>query len=719
MFMEMEPLKASPVSYKIWSTYLSECREIVKSLPITHPRYESLNNCFERVLAIMHKMPCIWLMYLNHLMDQELIITKTHRTFDRALNALPITQHDRIWSLYLQFVEQDGVPLLTSLAVRRRYLKFDPTYFNTYVQFLIKSNLWQEEAAESLTRDLNDYSDKHQLWVDLCRLLSRHSTNVSALKVDDIIRAGIEKVAGQVGCLWTSLADYYIRRGLFGKAQGIFEEGMSTVVTVRDFSVIFDAYCMFEETALASKLEASPCFSSDEEEELGDNVDLRLARLEHLIDRRPELQNNVLLRQNPHDVEEWHKRVKLFKGDPLRQLLTYTEAVRTVDPIKAVGKPHTLWVNFAKLHEERGDTCNAREIFEKGTQIQYNTVDDLAKVWCEWIQFERRHKNFEGALELVSRATAEPSLEVKQRVAAKGSMPVQMKLHKSLRLWTLYAELQECLGTLESVRSVYDHILDLKIATPQLVLMYASFLEEHKFFEDSYKIYERGTQMFKFPHVADIWMTYISKFVERYGNKKLERARDMFDRALAMAPAEYAKPLYLKYAELEEEFGLAKRAMLVYDQAVKHVPDSEKMSIYNIYIACAAKFFGVCKTREIYELAINSGLPDKDIKVMWMKYAELENSLGEIDRVRAIYKFASQLADQQYDTDFWKNWLQFELHHGNQSTLQEMLRNKRIVLATYSQLSSAVNHTSVKDNTRRLHDSDLGALGRIKRQKHY
>ena len=30
---------------------------------------------------------------------------------------------------------------------------------------------------------------------------------------------------------------------------------------------------------------------------------------------------------------------------------TYTEAVQTVDAKQAVGKPHTLWVEFAKFYE--------------------------------------------------------------------------------------------------------------------------------------------------------------------------------------------------------------------------------------------------------------------------------------------------------------------------------------------------------------------------------
>lgn len=113
------------------------------------------------------------------------------------------------------------------------------------------------------------------------------------------------------------------------------------------------------------------------------DLELRLARFEQLIARRPLLLNSVLLRQNPHNVHEWHKRVKLYEGNPrqvrfrafscqgqcatilsiklncisilcnlLQIINTYTEAVQTVDPMKATGKPHSLWVSFAKFYEE-------------------------------------------------------------------------------------------------------------------------------------------------------------------------------------------------------------------------------------------------------------------------------------------------------------------------------------------------------------------------------
>lgn len=449
-------LKALPGSYKLWHAYLRERLDIVRPLPITHSQYESLNNTFERALVTMHKMPRIWTMYLTSLTEQSLI-TRARRTFDRALCALPITQHERIWEPYLVLVSQNGVPIETSLRVYRRYLKFDPSHIEEFIEFLVRSELWQE-ASERLAGVLNDdgffsikRKTKHQLWLELCDLLTKHATEVSGLKVDAIIRGGIRKFTDEVGRLWTSLADYYVRRGLFEKARDIFEEGLTTVVTVRDFSVIFDSYARFEQSTLAAKLEAMGMDDDDDDDDNkeggddeedcrlmevkgrdseekfakralrgfwlndDDDTDLRMARFEHLLGRRPELLNSVLLRQNPHNVEQWQRRVKLFEGNPTKQILTYTEAVKTVDPMKAVGKPHTLWIAFARLYENHKDIVNARVIFDKATQATFKAVDHLATIWCEWAEMELRHNNFKGARELLGRATAVPSAEVKRR----------------------------------------------------------------------------------------------------------------------------------------------------------------------------------------------------------------------------------------------------------------------------------------------------------------
>ena len=47
-------------------------------------------------------------------------------------------------------------------------------------------------------------------------------------------------------------------------------------------------------------------------DEAGDDIDLRLARLERLVEERPRMLSLVLLRQNPHNVYEWHKRAAVW-----------------------------------------------------------------------------------------------------------------------------------------------------------------------------------------------------------------------------------------------------------------------------------------------------------------------------------------------------------------------------------------------------------------------
>ena len=61
--------------------------------------------------------------------------------------------------------------------------------------------------------------------------------------------------------------------------------------------------------------------------------------------------------------------------------------------------------------------------------------------------------------------------------AAEREGPVQGRLYRSLKLWTFYCDLEESLGTPESTRAAYDRIMELRIATPQIVLNYAAFLQ--------------------------------------------------------------------------------------------------------------------------------------------------------------------------------------------------------------------------------------------------
>lgn len=676
-------LKELPGSFKLWYNYLKLRRNQMKGKCITDPDYDELNNVFERSLVFMYKMPRIWMDYCVFLTNQ-CRITNTRKAFDRALRALPITQHHRIWPLYLQFLRKHNVHE-TAVRVFRRYLKLCPENAEEYIEYLISIDRL-DDASVKLAQivDNENFQSKHgksnhQLWNELCELISKNPDKVHSLNVDAIIRGGLRRYTDQLGHLWNSLADYYVRSGLFDRARDIYEEAIQTVTTVRDFTQVFDAYAQFEELSLNKRMEevaknATP--SEDEETDL----ELRLSRFEYLMERRLLLLNSVLLRQNPHNVPEWHKRVKLHEGNPHEIINTYTEAVQTVEPKLSVGKLFTLWVAFAKFYEENEQIEDARLVFDKATQVSYIKVDDLASVWCEWAEMEIRHENYDEALKLMHKATVLPSRKVAYH---DDTETVQMRLYKSLKVWSMYADLEESFGTYKSCKAVYDHIIDLKIATPQIIINYGLFLEEHNYYEEAFRAYEKGISQFKWPNVYDIWNTYLTKFLKRYGGTKLERARDLFEQCLENCPPEFAKTLYLLYAKLEEEHGLARHAMAVYERAASSVPPPDMFEMFNIYIKKAAEIYGVPKTRQIYEKAIEV-LTENQSREMCQRFAEMETKLGEIDRARAIYAHCSQMCDPRVTNEFWQTWKEFEVRHGNEETMREMLRIKRSVQATYN-----------------------------------
>lgn len=80
--------------------------------------------------------------------------------------------------------------------------------------------------------------------------------------------------------------------------------------------------------------------------------------------------------------------------------------------------------------------------------------------------------------------------------------------------------------------------------------------------------------------------------------------------ALTAAPPEHSKPIYLQYALLEEQHGLAKHAMGVYARAVRLVPKPERMGLYELYLSKASEFFGIGKvnmeltTHVAYDLVV-------------------------------------------------------------------------------------------------------------------
>lgn len=692
---------ALPRSYKLWKMYLELRIRHLKGRNATKqtPQYAKVNSLFERALVLLNKMPRIWEMYLSFLMQQPLV-TFTRQTFDRALRALPVTQHNRIWALYRPFATSASGE--TATKIWKRYMQIHPEDAEEFIELLLEMHDYTAAVQQYITILNNPHfkskeaKGPFEFWTEMMELLIDHATDIRAdgptgIDVPAIIRSGIARFPDQRGILWIGLARYWINAGDAERARDAFEEGVTTVMTVRDFTMVFDTYAEAEEAVIGLLMDAvaqrgdggSARTPADARADV--DLDLRLLRFEALMDRRAFLLNDVLLRQNPHNVAEWAKRVALWGANMTEAVATYTAALAAIHPKRAQGQLHELWVAYARLYEDGGDLATARLILEKAVRVPFRSVAELAETWCAFAELELRAGNFDGALAVMAAATRAPQ---RSRVDYfDETLTPQQRVHKSWKAWSFRVDLVESVGDLPAVRAVYDRVFELRIATPQTVVNYANLLADAGYHEDSFRVFERGLDLFAYPVAFELWNLYLARAVAR--RVALERLRDLFEQALDGVPPRFAKPLYLMYAALEEERGLARHAMRIYERATRAVADADRADVFRLYVAKSAGSFGLAATRPVYERAV-AALPDAEAKDMCLAFADMERRLGEVDRARAVYGHASQFADPRVDAAFWAKWEAFEVACGNEDTFKEMLRVKRSVQAQYKYVDSSL-----------------------------
>ena len=645
-----EALSLIPGSYKLWYNYLLEVRIYVDLNPSLE-HYNEANTLHERALTFLYSMPQIWLDYTEFLASQG-HITKTRQVFDLALKRLPLTQHDLIWDSYLLWAQGLQSPE-TSKRIFVRYLQLSPNYINDYIDFLIH-NKYTKDAVVAIQQLLKE-DDNPELWEKLGKLLSENPDCIE--NSAEILKSCSEKIEEKAKA-WELVAEFYLRAGDIEGARNTYEQALKSLDSVKEFSLIFAAYTQLEEEIV------NICADDSDEAEKA------ISRLEKLLERREVLLSDVKLKENPNDVQEWIDRAELFKADIVQQLRIYAEAVTLVDPLKARGHPQRLWINFAKLYEEYGDCKSARIVFFKGTLSKLKKSAQIAEIWEEWIELELRHSHYSDALKLIRKVC---------NTQYKYSKDTTQEVFTNNRLWALYVDLEESLGTLESTREAYEKMITNKFANVYSVLNYVSYLQEHKMWEESFRVYEQGINKFTWPHVYDVWVCYLNAFVEKYGAKKLERARDLFEQVLLSCPKDKIRVFYLLYAKMEEEHGLGNHIIEVFERAIRDVPNQQKPELFLVYMQKVSDFFGITKMRMLFESGFSIFTVPEHIIDIGLQFANIERKLGEIDRVRSIYKFVSQYCDPKKPEHLklWKKWNEFEVYHGNEDTFREMMRIQR------------------------------------------
>jgi pre-mRNA-splicing factor SYF1 len=754
-FIGRRALQLMPRSYKLW--------KLQWEFNLQYFPHKFL-TCVEAALQTLYAYPRVWMIYLQHLADDPTAsVTKVRCSINRALQAVAVTQHDKLWTVVSEILLSDSCRLPVTSRVRllqRRVSTAEPAEQLVIGEFFTRYERWGA-AARLYLNLLNDSTnatttDVYQdAWSSFLNVCSQHpvETQQAGIPWMEIVRSTIVSTTSAAtnhthnksevmvdasnndnkvlkGYLWTQLADAYIRQGQFDLARGVYEEGLLEVATVRDFSILFEAYLELEQGLLeaATVSIADDVYDTEEMEDdkkvdkadddddwdiLLDNssastqvvadMEWALARAEHLTSRRPLLLNSVLLRQNPHNVGEWLQRRDLFlKASQVQQAAHALEqALVTVQSSRAMnGSPSSIVVKLAETYERHFEQNEGlektRDVFDRICNqniYKFKNADDLAECWVAWIELELRHEAWDTALGLV-----------RQSVAPGGGKG-KANLTRSLRLWDLLLDLEESLGTVQTTKDAYNRSLSIKAATVQHILNFASFLTEHKYFEESFTAYERGVELFAFPHAGAkvIWSAYLKAFLNRYGGSKVERTRDLFQRCLEACPPEESSEFFLLNGQFEEDYGLAKRALTVYRSMCEKVPNDDKLTAYRLFIAKSTKYLGLTSTRDIYQDAIEK-LKDREAAKLCMDFSQMETNLQQFERARGILTFGAQMADPRRMPDYWKQWNEFEIAHGNEETFREMLRVKRSVEAAFSTIN--FNASGMTDKVKNLTDEE-------------
>ncbi|KAL3945527.1 MAG: hypothetical protein SGBAC_000351 [Bacillariaceae sp.] len=704
-------VQALPKSYKLWKVHWEFCT-YHKDAMFSH---STLMNMWEQALQTLHKFPRVWMEYLSYThASNKVHPTKLRRLANRCLEALPVTQHGKIWPILLEYYQtpDEYIPKESKLALLRRYIQFNPNATKEIAEFFFETlGNWGEAAllyVELLNQPSFSPLERKDLWMDLAKICTRYPVSQVGLDFEAMTRAVLKtpkhyNLQELEGVVWNQLADSWIRQGEFQLARSVYEEAIECVSKVRDFTILLDAYLQFEEGLLEATVEAQG--ELEEEGEGNGNVDaddwdlllprstesskpattmadleLALARAEDLTARRPILLNRVLLRQNPSDVGEWLKRGRLFmENEQIPQAAAaLEEALQIVHPRRAVGgKPSQIVLDLVKIYEDgMKDLTKARDLLDRICNQfvhEFKDVDDLAECYAAWVELELRQDKWDDALDVIRRSVVVP----------RNAPKVARGLAKSLRLWDLLLDLEESIGTMQSTKDAYNKAMENRVATPMHILNFGSFLTEHKYFEESFSAYERGIELFEFPGVKVVWKAYLDAFLKRYGGSKLERTRDLFQRCLEASPPEESVEFFLMNGSFEEEHGLARRALGVYKQMCQKVPLAEKFEAYQLFIAKTIKYIGQTASRDVYQAAIQN-LEDSTAAKLCLDFAKMETSLQEIERARAILTYGAQMADPRRNDEFWTAWNEFEVSHGNEETFREMLRIKRSVEASFS-----------------------------------
>ncbi|KAL7956994.1 TPR-like protein [Trichoderma compactum] len=427
---------------------------------------------------------------------------------------------------------------------------------------------------------------------------------------------------------------------------------------------------------------------------------------------------------HPNDVQVWTRYIEAeMKSRNINHARNLLD--RAVTRLPRVDK---MWYKYVYMEEMLGNIPGTRQVFDRWMQWRPNEA-----AWSAYIKLEKRYGEFDRAREIFQTFTMvhpEPRNWIKwakfeeeygtsdlvrdvfgTAVEALGDDFVDEKL------FIAYARFESKLKEYERARAIYKYALD-RLPRSKSRLLHSAYTTFEKQFGDQDGVedvvlskrrvfYEE--QVRENPKNYDAWFDYAGL---EEASRDTDRVRDVYERAIAQVPPTQEKRhwrryiyLWIFYAVWEELEGQdAERARQIYTTCLNLIPHTKftfakiwllaaqfevrqgdlgaarkllgraigmcpKDKLFDGYVDLERKLFEFVRCRKLYEKHVQYNATNCQT---WIKFAELERGLDDLDRARAIFELAVSQPQLDMPELLWKAYIDFEEEEGEYERTRDL-----------------------------------------------
>ncbi|NXU43845.1 CRNL1 protein, partial [Drymodes brunneopygia] len=403
--------------------------------------------------------------------------------------------------------------------------------------------------------------------------------------------------------------------------------------------------------------------------------------------------------------------------------------------ITTLPRVNQFWYKYTYMEEMLGNVAGSRQVFERwmewqpeeqawhsyiNFELRYKEVDRARSIyeryilstalvlvhpevknWIKYARFEEKHSYFAHARKVYERAVEFFGEE-----------------HMDEHLYVAFAKFEENQKEFERVRVIYKYALD-RIPKQDAQNLFKNYTIFEKKFGDrrgiediivSKRRFQYEEEVKANPHNYDAWFDYL-RLVE--SDADAATVREVYERAIANIPPIQEKRhwkryiyLWINYALYEELEAKAKRTRQVYQACLELLPHKKftfakmwllyaqfeirqknlplarralgtsigkcpKNKLFKGYIELELQLREFDRCRKLYEKFLEFA-PENCTS--WIKFAELETILGDIDRARAIYELAIGQPRLDMPEVLWKSYIDFEIEQEEYEKTRNLYR---------------------------------------------